>query len=174
MEHPELSNDKPVISVEALVISYQDHHLACLQMVFRSCGWKIHSVPDLTAGIGLIRRLDPLVVICDDQLKDGDWRLALQAVMKAGFPPLLIVASRIADEHMWAEILSLGAYDLLAKPYDASEVIHAVGSAWEHANWERTKPSLSAARRPSPASPTMNAAGLVWSDEKSSLDLELR
>jgi CheY-like chemotaxis protein len=37
-------------------------------------------------------------------------------------PPMLIVTSRLADDYLWAEALNLGAYDVLAKPFDASEV----------------------------------------------------
>ena len=49
-------------------------------------------------------------------------------------PPLLIVTSRLADERLWAEALSLGAYDVLAKPFDPEEVVRIVGFAWK--NWQ--------------------------------------
>jgi DNA-binding response OmpR family regulator len=47
-------------------------------------------------------------------------------------PPLLIVTSRLADERLWAEALNLGAYDVLAKPFDKREVIRTVTAAWLH------------------------------------------
>ena len=47
-------------------------------------------------------------------------------------PPLLIVTSRLADERLWAEALNLGAWDVLAKPFDADEVIRIVSIAWQH------------------------------------------
>jgi FixJ family two-component response regulator len=47
-------------------------------------------------------------------------------------PPLLIVTSRLADARLWAEALNLGAYDVLAKPFDATQVIRIVGLAWQH------------------------------------------
>jgi hypothetical protein len=42
----------------------------------------------------------------------------------------MIVTSRLADERLWAEVLNLGGYHLLAKPFDASEVVRVVGTAW--------------------------------------------
>jgi DNA-binding response OmpR family regulator len=45
------------------------------------------------------------------------------------YPPPLIVSDRLADERLWAEVLNLGAYDLLAMPFDAKEVLHAVSAA---------------------------------------------
>jgi FixJ family two-component response regulator len=44
----------------------------------------------------------------------------------------LIVASRLADDHLWAEALNLGAWDVLAKPFDRREVFRSVKSAWQH------------------------------------------
>jgi DNA-binding response OmpR family regulator len=47
-------------------------------------------------------------------------------------PPLLILSSRLPDERIWSEALNLGAYDILAKPYDPAEVIRIVSLAWQH------------------------------------------
>ena len=45
-------------------------------------------------------------------------------------PPLLIVTSRFADERLWAEALNVGAYDVLAKPFERDEVNRVLTSAW--------------------------------------------
>ena len=45
-------------------------------------------------------------------------------------PPLQIVTSRLANDRLWAEALNLGAYDVLARPFDAAEVLRSVGMAW--------------------------------------------
>ena len=42
----------------------------------------------------------------------------------------LIVTSRLADASLWAEVLNLGGYDLLAKPFNRQEVRHVLTSAW--------------------------------------------
>jgi len=44
----------------------------------------------------------------------------------------LIVTCRLADEYLWAEALNVGAYDVLAKPFDAAEVNRVVSLAWLH------------------------------------------
>jgi DNA-binding response OmpR family regulator len=73
----------------------------------------------------------PIVVIERD-LGTGSWRDILDSAFLLPTPPILIVTSRLADEYLWAEALNLGAYDVLAKPFDASEVMRVVGSAWRH------------------------------------------
>jgi DNA-binding response OmpR family regulator len=42
------------------------------------------------------------------------------------------VTSRVADDSLWAEVLNLGAYDLLMKPFDLTEVFRVVSLAWRH------------------------------------------
>jgi DNA-binding response OmpR family regulator len=42
--------------------------------------------------------------------------------------PLLVVTSRLADAYLWSEVLNLGAYDVLAKPFNAREVTHVLTS----------------------------------------------
>ena len=49
--------------------------------------------------------------------------------------PALIVTSRLADDRLWAEALNLGAYDVLAKPFNHDEVLRSVSLAW--LNWHR-------------------------------------
>jgi DNA-binding response OmpR family regulator len=143
MKHSENGNPPRAAGVNVLIISSADRHLADLQSVFRSCEWKMRCVPSLRDGVSALPSMAPVVVICDDQLEDGDWKLAVNAIAKAECPPPLIVTSRIADNHMWAEVLNLGAWDLLAKPYVPSEVIYVVGSAWR-----RALLPLTACRRP--------------------------
>jgi DNA-binding response OmpR family regulator len=60
---------------------------------------------------------------------------------KTRIPTPLIVTSRLADEKLWAEALNLGAYDVLAKPFDLSELVRSVNLAWLHW-WHQQSASL--------------------------------
>ena len=70
------------------------------------------------------------VVICASDLPDGTWRDVLNQIHMLTHPPVLIVTSRLADDHLWAEVLNLGGYNVLAKPFRESEVKHVVTSLW--------------------------------------------
>ena len=63
------------------------------------------------------------VVICESSLPDGNWKDLL------GKTPRLIVTSHAADEALWAEVLNLGGYDVLAQPFDEQEVRRVVAMA---------------------------------------------
>ena len=70
------------------------------------------------------------VILCECRLPDGSWLEILNRISAAPATPLLIVTSRIADASLWAEVLNLGGYDLLAKPFNRQEVRHVLTSAW--------------------------------------------
>lgn len=76
-----------------------------------------------------VRSHDISVLICERNLPDGNWKDVLSAIATQPAPPALIVACRLADEHLWAEVLNLGGYDVLAKPFDAKEVLWTVNHA---------------------------------------------
>jgi DNA-binding NtrC family response regulator len=70
------------------------------------------------------------IVLCEYDLSPGSWKDLLEFVEGLPAPPPVIVTSRVADEHMWAEVLNLGGYDVLAKPLSSEEVIRTITSAW--------------------------------------------
>jgi hypothetical protein len=70
-------------------------------------------------------------VICEECLPDGDWKNVLTELDKAPVRVTLIVSSRLADERLWAEVLNLGAFDLLrGDPFEPEEVLRVTESAW--------------------------------------------
>jgi DNA-binding response OmpR family regulator len=72
----------------------------------------------------------PGAVISGARLSDGhSWNDLLCEMQKMECPPPLIVGDRLANERLWAEVLNLGGYDLLAKPFVAKEVLHVVSTA---------------------------------------------
>ena len=63
------------------------------------------------------------IVVCESTLPGGTWRDVLRHINECLDPPVLIVTSRLANEYLWAEVLNLGGYDVLAKPFDKQEVL---------------------------------------------------
>jgi len=65
-------------------------------------------------------------------LRPGTWKELLEQITLLPDPPVLLVASRLADECLWAEALNRGVYDVLAIPFDPQEVLRYVSLAWQH------------------------------------------
>jgi DNA-binding response OmpR family regulator len=89
-----------------------------------------NSCTTLDSGLAALRQRPFEVVICERDLTSGSWKDVLEQVTILPDPPSLIVTSRLADERLWAEALNLGAYDVLAKPFDRAEAMRVVSAAW--------------------------------------------
>jgi DNA-binding NtrC family response regulator len=72
------------------------------------------------------------VIFCDSSMRDGSWRDLLYPISTAAEAPPLVVTSRLADDYLWSEVLNLGGWDVLAKPFRQQEVLYVVDSAWTH------------------------------------------
>jgi DNA-binding response OmpR family regulator len=86
-------------------------------------------------GLSILREWAVSIVICERDLTDGTWKDILQALDTLPDRPFLIVTSRLADDHLWVEVLNLGGYDVLLKPLDHEEVVRSIDSAWR--NWSQ-------------------------------------
>ena len=109
--------------------------LKCSQCELRpTCDWQLNACPTLASALAALRKVRVPVVVCESDLRPGTWREVLEQLRNLPDPPLLIVTSRFADERLWAEALNLGAYDVLAQPFDGMEVSRIVNLArlrWE-------------------------------------------
>ena len=114
-----------------LSVSPNDEDCASLGRTFPS-GWTVIASATVASALSVLREIAIPIVICDCDLAPDTWREILDHSALLPDPPLFIVTSRLADERLWAEALNLGAWDVLAKPFDTTEVIRIVSIAWEH------------------------------------------
>ena len=87
--------------------------------------WAVRAAQSAEEALDHLSRHTTPVVICESSLPDGDWRDLLDKA------PRLIVTAREADDELWAEVLNLGGYDVLAQPFDETEVSRVVALAGE-------------------------------------------
>ncbi len=109
-----------------------DEH-ASLRQILDPAGWEFQAAFTARGGMDALWRSEPAipVVVCNHTLPDGDWRRILTVVERAPSAPKLLVSSRLADERLWAEVLNLGAFDLLlGGPFDREEVLRVLENAW--------------------------------------------
>jgi AmiR/NasT family two-component response regulator len=111
----------------ALLISPvdEDHDFLC--HLFFEQVWTLYSTPTLPSEWTLMK---VPVLITGTELQLGTWRDVLEVVSALPNAPHVIVASRRADEYLWAEALNLGAHGVLVKPFDKTEVIRVLNFAW--------------------------------------------
>ncbi len=110
-----------------LSVSPNDDDCASLERIFKS-DWTVIASATVASALSVLREIPIPIVICDCEITSGTWEDMLDISLLSD-PPLVIVTSRLADERLWAEALNLGAWDVLAKPFDADEVIRIAGIA---------------------------------------------
>jgi DNA-binding response OmpR family regulator len=123
------SGEMPVSAL--LVGEFADERLL-LREIFRNCGWRLFEASDRRQALQALERNPVRVVITETSLPSGDWRKVLRDLRKLPVPPQLVVTSRLADDHLWAEVLNIGGFDVLARPLDRDEVERVVASASRH------------------------------------------
>ena len=162
------SADSPGLSSNVvLLVSAAGEDHALLPKIFRGTRWAMRAARTAKSGVRMIRRLrrDLGVVICQHSLPDGDWKLMLEETRRAETPASLIVSSRLADERLWAEVLNLGAFDLLlGAPFDSEEVLRvteSAWSAWDHAT-QRAVQRIPAGSASSPNYGVARQASAGW------------
>jgi len=135
---------------------------AVLRGILANSAWRLHAAATVAEACLLV---DPstAAIVCERSFPDGrGWKDLLAVLHDMINPPALIVADRLADDRLWAEVLNLGAYDLLAKPFDTKEVLYSVSAACRWREGRQLAPrrlSKAMERRVPPPPKTHSACG---------------
>ena len=115
-------------NVTLLAVSANPDDRRSLESILDSPGWTIQSAVSLREATRLLKG-KPSLIVCDRDLPDGSWKDLLRQALKLDKPPAVVVVSRHADQRLWAEVLNLGAFDVLLRPFEKMEVTRVVGMA---------------------------------------------
>ena len=127
---PRLSSSTGVVAV--LAISPYDEDHASLRNIFSHTKWEVFEARSYQEALDFLAKNRIGVLLCESDLPDGTWKELQESLSDSLQPPLLIVTSRHADDGLWAEVLNLGAYDVVSKPFEREEVIRIISLAWLH------------------------------------------
>jgi len=116
--------------ITLLCIGDHRDELGSLRAIFAHPRWVIQRARTAAEAVQLMKYCSPAVVLCDEELADGNWQTVLSMLQSSETAPPLVVLSQRADQELWAEVLNLGGYDLLLKPFERAEVHRVVSMAW--------------------------------------------
>jgi DNA-binding response OmpR family regulator len=97
--------------------------------------WTLQRSSGLESALPLVRKKEFSIIVSERDLFHATWKQVLAAIDELPNTPLLIVTSRLADDCLWAEVLNLGGWDVLAKPFNGEEVWRVFNTASWH--WQR-------------------------------------
>lgn len=127
MTHPSRTTPGNLKMVAAVFVSEND-----LRQVRQSLAADGVDVVE-AAGLEDVLEISAPVILYD---ADGpqEWSRALRQIVEMRPMVRMVLLSRVADNRMWIEVLTQGAYDLLPKPFSASEVRGVVLGALQTRN----------------------------------------
>ena len=117
----------PRIPIVALVVS--DHDREILTCVSAHEPVDIHFAESHVDAWEAMHRLNSPVILYDRDWPNADWRTTVQALASSPHRSCVILASRVADDYLWQELIRCGGYDLLAKPFRTDDVARALNLA---------------------------------------------
>ncbi len=108
-----------------IVCPFPDHH-AIIQQLLEGKNWTVHHANSCSDAAGFLSANQPDAIICERVLPDGRWEDILRYTQEWSQKSSLIVSCRLADNHLWAEVLNAGGFDVLAQPFDDEELLRIV------------------------------------------------
>jgi FixJ family two-component response regulator len=138
MNVPQDTSGDPVSTITVLSVSPNENDHAALEQAFResevtlypNCTLTLQRSSSIDAAFDALRGNRIPIVLFDGDWLPGAWREMAAGVKGLAAPPCLIVTSQAADDRLWAEALSHGAFDVISKPFSKTDVIRIVTAAW--------------------------------------------
>ena len=125
------ATENPRENITLLTISPNQEDRQSLATLLDRESWTIQGARSLREAATFMNE-GPSLIVCEKDLPDGNWKDVFQCARHLDNPPPLVVVSRHADERLWAEVLNLGAYDVILKPFERSEVNRVMRGALRH------------------------------------------
>ena len=110
------------------ISSVRKDHTA-LRQILSQTQWQVAAARTFRKAKAFLHRRSVSAIFCESDLPDGTWRDILNWSAEISQPPPVIVTCQLADDRLWSEVLNLGGYDVLAKPFHEQEVRHVLTSA---------------------------------------------
>lgn len=117
-----------------LFVSPRPEDATTLSSMLGSLSVPIEHVADLAQARARIRDGLYPVILTEANLNDGTWLDVLDLARRVTPRSEVIVTDAAADARFWAEVLNMGAYDLIAQPFATGEVQRILSNACSHAS----------------------------------------
>jgi DNA-binding NtrC family response regulator len=117
-----------------LFVSPRREDATTLSSMLGSLSVPIEYVADLAHARAVIRDGMYPVILTEANLNDGTWLDVLDLARRVTPRSEVIVTDVRADARFWAEVLNMGAYDLIAQPFATAEVQRILSNACARAS----------------------------------------
>lgn len=121
---------EPPRIVTVLLVSPEEGDHRYFGSVFARTNWRLRRAYTLEEAFEVLAHEPIGVIVAEERLAGGSWRTILRAVEGLASPPKIVLAAPAAELELAAELLECGGWDVVARPFDAEEIIRCVSAAW--------------------------------------------
>ncbi len=123
-----------------LVISARVDDRRGLDPILNGTEWSVVDAADIVRAIDALKRSAFPIVLFDRDLAGGAWQDTLRMLRAASDRACVILLSNVSDEYLWNEVISLGGFDVLTRPFHKDQVVSMLDFA--HTYWKTTWPAM--------------------------------
>jgi len=145
---------------EVLVVSSDDEVRRNLAGIVGLCGLEPVLCVTVADSRAVLTRYPICVVVCEDQLADGNYRDLVEAVERSTANAPVIVVSRLGDWNEYLNAVRAGAFDYIGLPPRRGEIAWAI----ENALNERARPNQ--LKSGEVRQPSNRIGGMPWTPEE--------
>jgi DNA-binding response OmpR family regulator len=120
------SESTPEVSIKLVLITPDDDLYLSVQKAAKHCGWELLRARSVEQSLQTLNRFPARLVIYDWTPEDEDWRSAIDRLSARPDRPCILLASRVIDEYLWAELVTHGGFDVIHRSADPEQLIRAV------------------------------------------------
>jgi DNA-binding response OmpR family regulator len=118
--------EEPQKEIRLLAITADIENEIELRRIAADPGWQIVSARSSEEAVAALESQEYALVICDRDLPGEDWREVLSRLTSLAQRTCILLASPVADEYLWNEVIQHRGYDVVTKPYRYDELRRAI------------------------------------------------
>jgi DNA-binding response OmpR family regulator len=118
--------DRASEPIKLLLITPDDDLYLSVHKVAMHCEWDLQRVQDVEQSLHTLDAFPARLVIYDWTPERDDWRFAIDRLSARQNHPCILLASRVIDEYLWAELVTHGGFDIIHRSADPEQLIRAV------------------------------------------------
>jgi hypothetical protein len=120
-----------------LLASERDDDYQTLQALLHNTRWSLARALSWGEASSFCGRVVNPVVLVDRHFQGSDWRFTVSSLLNPTANCCLILLSDVSDPYLWNELVQYGGFEVLARPFERSEVLRTLAFAQKHceADW---------------------------------------
>ena len=128
-----------------LLASERDDDYQTLQALLQDTKWSVVRALSLGEVCGFCDCSVSPVILVDRHFQGSNWRSTVSSLLNPAASRCLILLSDVSDSYLWNELVQHGGFDVIARPFERSEVLRTLAFAQRH--YESGWPSLHPPRK---------------------------